>query len=99
MTWSPRRTLVTPGPTSTTTPAPSWPRMAGEKPLRVRSGPGKFVGVTKPGGAHLDQHLACPRPLQLNRSDLQRLARFKCDRSPNVHVALRSDVYELYDTT
>ena len=32
MTWSPRRNVVTPGPTSTTTPAPSWPRMAGKRP-------------------------------------------------------------------
>ena len=32
MTWSPFFTLVTPGPTSTTTPAPSWPRIAGKMP-------------------------------------------------------------------
>ena len=32
MTWSPFFRLVTPGPTSTTTPAPSWPRMAGNSP-------------------------------------------------------------------
>ena len=32
MTWSPFFTLVTPGPTSTTMPAPSWPRMAGNSP-------------------------------------------------------------------
>src|SRR5947209_9198278 len=32
MTWSPLRTEVTPGPTSATTPAPSWPRMAGNRP-------------------------------------------------------------------
>src|SRR5262249_36434950 len=32
MTWSPLATLVTPGPTSTTMPAPSWPRMAGNSP-------------------------------------------------------------------
>src|SRR5687767_14013642 len=32
MTWSPLRTDVTPGPTSTTTPAPSWPRIAGNRP-------------------------------------------------------------------
>src|SRR6266403_2708861 len=32
MTWSPFFTLVTPRPTSTTTPAPSWPRIAGNNP-------------------------------------------------------------------
>src|SRR5882757_9463098 len=32
MTWSPFLTLVTPLPMSTTTPAPSWPRMAGNSP-------------------------------------------------------------------
>src|SRR5262249_21140156 len=32
MTWSPFLTLVTPGPTSTTTPAPSWPRIDGNNP-------------------------------------------------------------------
>src|SRR5712671_4879369 len=32
MTWSPFFTDVTPGPISTTTPAPSWPRIAGNKP-------------------------------------------------------------------
>src|SRR5262245_10274967 len=32
MTWSPLARLVTPGPTSTTMPAPSWPRIAGNRP-------------------------------------------------------------------
>ena len=32
MTWSPFFTEVTPGPTSTTMPAPSWPRIAGNSP-------------------------------------------------------------------
>src|ERR1700734_3381152 len=32
MTWSPFFRLRTPGPTSTTTPAPSCPRMAGKRP-------------------------------------------------------------------
>src|SRR5690554_4898275 len=32
ITWSPGLTLVTPSPTSTTMPAPSWPRMAGNTP-------------------------------------------------------------------
>ncbi|MDT4882420.1 hypothetical protein FQZ97_1183660 [compost metagenome] len=32
MTWSPFFSVVTPGPTSTTMPAPSWPRMAGKMP-------------------------------------------------------------------
>src|SRR5438477_7591693 len=32
MTWSPFFTVVTPAPTSTTMPAPSWPRMAGKSP-------------------------------------------------------------------
>src|SRR5437016_80040 len=32
MTWSPFFRLVTPGPVSTTMPAPSWPRMAGKRP-------------------------------------------------------------------
>src|SRR6185503_14010800 len=32
MTWSPFARVVTPGPTSTTTPAPSCPRIAGNRP-------------------------------------------------------------------
>src|SRR6218665_1852290 len=32
ITWSPGLTLVTPSPTSTTTPAPSWPSTAGKMP-------------------------------------------------------------------
>src|SRR5580704_18139581 len=32
MTWSPFFTEVTPAPTSSTTPAPSWPRIAGNSP-------------------------------------------------------------------
>src|SRR5918997_3997788 len=32
MTWSPSLRLLTPGPTSTTTPAPSWPITLGNKP-------------------------------------------------------------------
>src|SRR5512134_2057750 len=32
MTWSPFFSVVTPGPTSTTMPAPSWPKIAGNKP-------------------------------------------------------------------
>src|SRR5690242_3343304 len=32
MTWSPLFSLVTPGPTSTTIPAPSWPRIEGKTP-------------------------------------------------------------------
>src|SRR5579863_1769390 len=32
MTWSPFFSDVTPGPTSITTPAPSWPKITGNKP-------------------------------------------------------------------
>ncbi len=32
MTWSPFTSDVTPGPTSTTTPAPSWPKITGNSP-------------------------------------------------------------------
>src|SRR5882672_7611718 len=32
MTWSPFFTEVTPGPTSTTMPAPSWPKITGNRP-------------------------------------------------------------------
>src|SRR6476620_5053831 len=32
MTWSPFCTDVTPGPTSTTIPAPSWPKITGNNP-------------------------------------------------------------------
>ena len=31
MTWSPFLSVVTPGPTSTTTPAPSWPKITGNR--------------------------------------------------------------------
>src|SRR5579859_6319557 len=32
MTWSPFLSVVTPGPTSTTIPAPSWPKITGKSP-------------------------------------------------------------------
>src|SRR5262245_59447964 len=32
ITWSPFLSVVTPGPTSTTTPAPSWPKITGNSP-------------------------------------------------------------------
>src|SRR5262249_15055896 len=75
MTWSPFFTLVTPGPTSTTMPAPSWPRMAGNSP----SGEREFVRVTDAGGLHLDQDFGGFRALQLDFRDRERLALFQCN--------------------
>ena len=52
-----RLTLVTPSPTSTTMPAPSWPSTAGNRPSG--SSPlGEGVGVADTGVGDLDEHLA-----------------------------------------
>ena len=47
-----------PGPTSTTTPAPSWPRIAGNRPSGIGARARELVGVADAGGLDLDQHLA-----------------------------------------
>ena len=74
MTWSPTARLVTPLPISTTTPAPSCPRMAGNSPsgsapLRVKSSvwqmPVALISIrTSPafGGARLTSIISngCP---------------------------------------
>src|SRR4030095_17122794 len=49
ITWSPLCTLVTPAPTSTTTPAPSWPRMAGERASGSAAQRGERAGGERPG--------------------------------------------------
>src|SRR5256885_13447764 len=50
MTWSPGLTLVTPSPTSTTMPAPSWPSTAGEMPSRASPDSVNASGGQRPGG-------------------------------------------------
>ena len=54
------RRVVTPGPTSTTMPAPSWPRIAGKESFGIGAGAREFVGMADAGGLDLDQHLARP---------------------------------------
>jgi len=60
ITWSPFFRLVTPGPMSTTTPAPSWPRIAGTA-LGIGARAGEFIGMADAGGPDFDQHLAGAR--------------------------------------
>src|SRR6266481_2904493 len=83
MTWSPFLTLATPGPTSTTMPAPSWPRIAGNRPSG--SAPEEVVGMTDAGGFHLDKDFAGFRPVQLDVHDRQRLALFECNGGTCFH--------------
>ena len=66
MTWSPFCTVVTPAPTSTTMPAPSWPKIDREQALGIGARARELVGVADAGGLDLDQHLARPRALELD---------------------------------
>src|SRR5256885_16414911 len=52
MTWSPGLTLVTPSPTSTTMPAPSWPSTAGE--MASGASPDSRMGERRVGGESRD---------------------------------------------
>ena len=58
ITWSPGFTRVTPGPTSRTIPAPSWPRIEREDAFGVEPVERVGVGVADAGRHDLDQHLA-----------------------------------------
>src|SRR6266851_1167492 len=80
MTWSPVFTLVTPGPTSTTMPAPSWPRIAGNG-----AGERELVGVADARRLHLDQHLAGFRPVEIDLGHRERLALVQGDGSAAFH--------------
>src|SRR5450830_1933729 len=75
MTWSPFFSVVTPGPTSTTMPAPSWPRMAGKSPSG--SAPESVYSSVwqMPVGLHLHHHFACLRPVDFDRLNRQGFAR------------------------
>src|SRR5580704_13010811 len=84
MTWSPLATLVTPRPTSTTIPAPSWPRIAGNSP----SGSCELVGMADPGRLYLDQHLAVFGFVELNLLDVERLTGLESDSSACLHDLL-----------
>ena len=75
MTWSPFLRLVTPGPTSTTMPAPSCPRIAGNSPSGSAPGQRVGVGMADAGRLDLDQHLARFRPVEPHGLDRQRLFR------------------------
>ncbi len=86
MTWSPFFTEVTPGPTSTTTPAPSWPRIAGNSPSGIGARQRELVGVADAGRLDLDQHLAGLRAFELHGGDFERLAGRDCDCRAYVHV-------------
>src|SRR5215472_2223939 len=85
MTWSPFLTLATPGPTSTTIPAPSWPRMAGNRPSGSAPVKREVVGVTDAGGFHLDKDFAGFRPVEIHVQDRQWLAFFECNGGARFH--------------
>ena len=56
-------------------PAPSWPRIAGNRPSGIGARKREFVGVADAGRLDLDQHLAGARAFELNGHDFERLAR------------------------
>jgi hypothetical protein len=68
------RTEVTPGPTSTTMPAPSWPRIAGNKPSG--SAPERVNSSVWQMPVALISTSTSPAlgPVQVHRDDFQRLA-------------------------
>src|SRR5204863_3706286 len=79
MTWSPFFTEVTPAPTSTTTPAPSWPRIAGNSPSgsapeRVNSSVWQM-----PVAFDLDQYFPVLWTFEVGLYDFERLCFFKGD--------------------
>ena len=85
MTWSPGLTLVTPSPTSTTTPAPSWPSTAGNRPSGSSPDERERIGVAHAGVRDPDQHLALARRLDVDLDDLQRLAGGEGDGGAGFH--------------
>ena len=78
-TWSPGATCVTPAPTASTTPAPSWPSTTGTGNGIVPSIDGQ-VAVAQPGGGDAHQHLAGARS-RTSRSSTT------CGRSPSKNDA------------
>ena len=74
ITWSPGLTLVTPSPTSTTMPAPSWPSTAGNMPSGSSPRQGERIGVADAGVGDPDQHFALLRRRDVDLDDLQGFA-------------------------
>jgi hypothetical protein len=68
---------------STTTPAPSWPRIVGKQAFGIGAGQCELIGVTDAGGLDLDQHFALARPLELDGGYFQRLS--SSDGGMNIH--------------
>ena len=85
ITWSPGLTLVTPSPTSTTIPPPSWPSTAGNKPFGIIAAEREGIGVADAGMGDLHQHFAGLRRRDVDLDDLQRLARFEGDGGTGFH--------------
>ena len=83
--WSPTLTLVTPGPTASTTPAPSWPADDRDAHRRVAL-LDVVVGVAQPGRVELDPDLVGLRLVELELGDLPRQARRAADRGPGGHA-------------
>ena len=74
MTWSPGLSVVTPGPTSSTMPPPSWPSTHGEQSRRIAPAHRVRVGVADAGGDQAHETLARLRPRELDLVDHQRLS-------------------------
>ena len=71
--WSPGATRVTPGPTSSTTPAPSCPSTIGQ-PARDLALQDVQVRVAEPGVRVADEDLALAWPGEVELLDLEGLA-------------------------
>ena len=84
-TWSPGATLVTPSPTSSTTPdalvAEHRRRVSG----RVGAAGRVEVGVTHAAGGEAHQHLARPWPLKLDVLDDERVGELLEDGGADLH--------------
>ena len=78
-TWSPGATRVTPGPTASTTPAPSWPSTIGRR-VRQVAGHVVQVAVAHAGGLHPDQDLPGAGLVQVDVLDAHRLPGLAQDR-------------------
>ena len=90
MTWSPGLSEATPGSAFAHDAGALVAQDGREQPFRVLARQGELVGVADAGCLDLDQHLAGPRPFELDGFDLQRFAGLKGDGSTDVHEGFSS---------
>ena len=73
MTWSPTARSVTPSPSASTTPAPSWPEHRRRVARRVGARGGVHVGVAHATGRQPHEHLPRSGPVEVDLLDDERL--------------------------